>query len=81
MDGNLGTTNLLLGIMAAVSALQGLLLIGACIAGWKLYRQTTELMSVVEARHLAPTMSRVHVILDHVGAVAQRMRDDTERRT
>jgi hypothetical protein len=79
MDGNLGTTNLLLGIMAAVSALQGLLLIGACIAGWKLYRQTTELMSLVEARHVAPTMARVHVILDHVTAVAQRMRNDTEQ--
>ena len=79
MDGNLGTTNLLLGIMAAVSALQGLLLVGACIAGWKLYRRTTELMSLVEAQHVAPTMARVHVILDHVTAVAQRMRTDTEQ--
>ena len=77
MDGSLGTTNILLGIMAAVSALQGLLLIGACIAGWKLYRQTTELMSLVEARHVAPTMARVHGILDHVHAVTERMRDDT----
>ncbi len=33
MEGNLGTTNLLLGIMAAVSVLEALLLIGVGVAG------------------------------------------------
>ena len=35
--GNLDTTNLLLGIMAAVSVLEALLLIGVGIMAWKLY--------------------------------------------
>ena len=40
VEGNLNTTNLLLGIMAAVSVLEALLIVGLAIMGWKLYRQT-----------------------------------------
>ena len=79
MDGSLQTTNLLLGIMAAVSALEGLLLIGVCVAGWKLYRTVTTLATTVEERHIAPTLARVHVMVDEVSEVARRMRAETDQ--
>jgi len=79
MDGSLETTNILLGVMAAVSAIEGLLLIGLCIAGWKLYRTVTTLASTVEERHIAPTLARVHVMVDEISQVARRMRDETDQ--
>ena len=39
MAGELGTTNLLLGIMAAVSVLEALVIIGIGVAGFMVYRQ------------------------------------------
>jgi hypothetical protein len=38
---DLGTTNLLLGIMAVVSVLEALLLIGMGVGGFMLYRRVT----------------------------------------
>jgi len=37
MEGNLGTTNVILGIMAAVSVLEALLLVGVGVAGYLVY--------------------------------------------
>ncbi len=37
MSGELGTTNLLLGIMAAVSVLEALVIIGMGVAGFMVY--------------------------------------------
>ena len=79
MEAQLGTTNLLLGIMAAVSLLEALALIGAAIAGWTLYQRVTTLIAELERRHVTPAMSRVNVILDDVRAVTSRVRDETER--
>jgi len=79
MDGSLQTTNILLGIMAAVSAVEGLLLIGLCVAGWKFYRTVTMLAATVEERHIAPTLARVHVMVDEVSEVARRMRAETDQ--
>jgi hypothetical protein len=79
MEAQLGTTNLLLGIMAAVSLLEALALIGAGIAGWTLYQRVTTLITELETRHVTPAMSRVNVILDDVRAVTSRVRDETER--
>ena len=39
MAGNLGTTNLLLGIMAAVSVLEALVVIGIGVAAFMVYRR------------------------------------------
>ena len=51
---DLSTTNLLLGIMAAVSVLQGLVLIGAGVAGFLAYKRVTQLVTDLEARQIAP---------------------------
>jgi hypothetical protein len=79
MSGNLGTTNLLLGIMAAVSVLEGLLIVGVGLAAFLIYRRVTDLVTGLEARYVAPAMGRVNGILDDVKHVSAQVRNETER--
>jgi hypothetical protein len=79
MNAELGTTNLMLGIMAAVSVLEAILLIGAGIAGYMLYRRVSDLVSVLESRHVAPAMFRVNAILDDLKGVTATVKEETNR--
>jgi hypothetical protein len=79
MSGNLGTTNLLLGIMAAASVVEALLMVGVGVAALIVYRRVTDLVTGVEARHVAPAMRRVNAILDDVMHVSAQVREETER--
>jgi len=79
MEGNLGTTNLMLGIMAAVSVLEALLLIGVGVAGFLIYRRVMTIINELEARQIAPAMARVNAILDDVKHVSTRVKDEAER--
>jgi methyl-accepting chemotaxis protein len=76
---DLGTTNLLLGIMAAVSVLEALVLIGAAFAGYKAYRQVTQLVSDLETRQIAPVREKVEGILGDVKTVTARVSQQSER--
>ncbi len=76
---NLGTTNLLLGIMAAVSVLEALLLIGTGIAIYMVYSRVMALVETLEQRHVAPAMARVNAILDDVKDVSAKVKAETER--
>ena len=79
MSGELGTTNLLLGIMAAVSILEGLLIIGMGAVVFMIYRKVVALVDGIETRQVAPAMARVNAILDDVKAVTAKVKDETER--
>jgi hypothetical protein len=79
MEANLGTTNLLLGIMAAVSVLEALLIIGVGVGGFIMYRRVMDLVNVLESKHVAPAMGRVNAILDDVKSVTERVKEETER--
>jgi D-arabinose 1-dehydrogenase-like Zn-dependent alcohol dehydrogenase len=86
MAPELGTTNLLLGIMAAVSVLEALVVIGIGIAGFMAYREVMALVEKVtgiaqgiEARQVAPAMLRVNAILDDVKGVTAKVKEETER--
>jgi hypothetical protein len=86
MTGELGTTNLLLGIMAAVSVLEALVVIGMGIAGFMVYRKVAALVDTgmtlaqgIEARQVAPAMMRVNAILDDVKDVTAKVKEETER--
>ncbi len=79
MTGNLGTTNLLLGIMAAVSVLEALLVIGVGVAAFLVYRRVMDLVAGLETRQVAPAMARVNAILDDVKGVTAKVREETER--
>ena len=79
MQADLGTTNLLLGVMAVVSVLEALLLIGLGAAGLIVYRRVTRLLDELEQRHVAPAMVRVNAILDDVKGVTEKVKEETER--
>jgi hypothetical protein len=79
MEANLGTTNLLLAIMAAVSVLEALLLAGVGFAGFMIYRRVMELVDGLEKRQVAPAMARVNAILDDVKEVTSKVKSETER--
>ena len=79
VNGNLDTTNLWLGIMAAVSVLEALLLIGIGIGAFIMYRRVTQLVSELEARQIAPLRIKVDAILTDVKAVTARVSQQTER--
>ena len=79
MDGNLGTTNVILGIMAAVSVLEALLVIGIGVAGYMIYRRVMDLVNGIEERQVAPAMARVNAILDDVKVVSAKVKDEAER--
>jgi hypothetical protein len=79
VTGNLDTTNLLLGILAAVSVLEALVLIGAGVGGYLAYRRVMGLVNELEAKHVAPAMVRVNAILDDVKGVTNKVKEETER--
>jgi hypothetical protein len=86
MSAELGTTNLLLGIMAAVSVLEALVIIGLGIAGFMVYKRVMALVDSgmvlvqgLEARQVAPAMTRVNAILDDVKDVTAKVKEETER--
>jgi hypothetical protein len=79
MEPNLATINLELGILAAVSVLEGLVILGAGVAGFVLYRRVSELVATLEARHVAPVMAQVNAILQDVKDVTFKVKEDTER--
>jgi hypothetical protein len=79
METQLGTTNLFLGIMAVVSVLEALLLIGIGVAGFMAYRRVMTLVNSLEAQHVAPTMVRVNAILDDVKVVSAKVKEETQR--
>jgi len=77
--GNLDTTNVLLGIMAAVSVLEALLLIGLGVGGFMVYRRVMQLVNDLETRQIAPLREKVDSILLDVKTVTARVSEQTER--
>jgi hypothetical protein len=75
----LHTTNLFLGIMAVVSVLEALLLIGMGIGGFIVYRKVMQLVNDLEARQIAPLREKVDAILIDVKTVTARVSQQTER--
>ena len=79
MSGELGTTNLLLGIMAAASVIEALVIIGMGVAGFMAFRNVMVLVDGIERRQVAPAMAHVNAILDDVKTVTAKVREETER--
>jgi hypothetical protein len=76
---DLHTTNVLLGIMAAVSVLEALVLLGAAVGGFLAYRRAMQAVSDLEARQIAPLRARVDAILSDVKSVTARVSHQSER--
>jgi len=79
VTGDLGTTNMWLAMMAIVSVLEALLLIGMGVAGFYVYRRVMQLVNELEARQIAPVRERVDAILGDVKTVTARVSHQTER--
>lgn len=79
MSGNLDTTNVMLGIMAAVSVLEALVLIGIAVGGFMAYRRVMQLVADLETRQVAPLREKVDAILGDVKTVTARVTQQTER--
>jgi hypothetical protein len=77
--GNLDTTNFLVGIMAAVSVLEALVLIGIGIGGFMTYRRVMQLVEDLESRQIAPIREKVDAILGDVKTITTRVSQQTER--
>ncbi len=77
--GNLDTTNILLGIMAGVSVLEALLLIGIGVGGFMIYRRVMTLVEDLETRQIAPLREKADAILADVRTVTARVSQQTER--
>ena len=76
---DLHTTNTALIIMAVVSVLEALLLIGLGLGAFLIYRRVMQLMADLEARQIAPLREKVDAILGDVKAVTARVHHEAER--
>ena len=79
MGGDLSSLGVPLWIMAVVSVLQALLLIGIGVGGYLMYSRATTLMADLEARQIAPLREKVDAILTDVKGVTARVNQQTER--
>ena len=79
MPGSLDTTNTMLAIIAAVSLLQGLVLIGLGVAGWKVYRLATQTIREIDERRVKPIAAKVEGLVDRAHNVTERVHHITER--
>ena len=79
MPVDLSTTNLMLGILAAVSVIQLLALAAAAFMGYRLYSTAMETIREVEQRHVVPLVARANDILADVKGISARVNEQTER--
>ena len=79
MPVDLTTTNVLLGILATVSVLEALAVVGLFIGGYLLFRRMMTLIQGIEERQVAPAAARVNAILDDVKTVSDLARSAAER--
>lgn len=70
--GDLQTTNIALVVMAVVSVLEALVIIGMGIGAFLAYRRVMALVSDLEARHVAPLTAKANDILDDVKGITAR---------
>ena len=79
MTPDLGTTNMWLAIMAIVSVLEALLLIGVGVGAFLAYRRVMQLVGDLETRQIAPLREKVEGILGDVKTVTASVSHQTER--
>lgn len=76
---DLNSLSVPLWIMAVVSVLQALLLIGMGVAGYVVYSRVMTLVADLEARQIAPIREKVDAILADVKGITARVSQQTER--
>lgn len=79
MPPDLTTTNVLLGIPAAVSLLEAAGVVGVFLGAFLIYRRVMQVVESIEDRQVAPAIARVNAILDDVKDVTSTVRHETGR--
>ena len=79
MPGDLQSLSTPLWIMAIVSVLQALLLIGIGVGGYLMYSRVMTLVNDLETRQIAPVREKVDKILADVNTITSRVAHQTER--
>ena len=79
MTGNFATTNVLLGIMAAVSVLEALAVIGVFLGTFLLYRRLLRVIAGIEERQVAPATARINAILDDFKEMSSTVKEEAGR--
>ena len=83
MDPNIAevlrTTNIWVAVIAIVSVIQGLVLIGVGVGAFLAYRKVMALLNDLETRQIAPLRAKVEGILADVKSVTARVSHQTER--
>ena len=77
--GDVGSLSIPLWIMAIVSILQALVLIGIGVAGYLVYSRVTTLVTDIEARQITPIREKVDAILVDVKGITARASHQAER--
>ena len=77
--GDLQSLSVPLWIMAVVSVLQALLLIGIGVAGYLAYSRVMTVVNDLETRQIAPLREKADAILADVKSVTARVSQQTER--
>lgn len=77
--GDLSSLSTPLWIMAIVSVLQALLIIGMGIGGYLMYSRMTTMMADLETRQIAPLREKADAILADVKSITARVSQQTER--
>jgi hypothetical protein len=78
MAPDLTTTNVLLGVMAAVSLLEAMAVLGVLLGGFLMFR-VVQVVGSNEERQVAPAVTRVNAILDDVKGVTSTIRQQSGR--
>ena len=77
--GDLSSLSVPLWIMAVVSVLQALFVMGLGVAGYLVYSRVMTLITDLEARQIAPLREKVDAILTDVQGITARVNQQTER--
>ena len=77
--GDLHTANVALIVMAVVSVLEALVLIGIAVAGFVVYRRIMQLVNDLEERQIAPVRAKLDAILGDVKILTARVSEEAER--
>jgi hypothetical protein len=79
--GSLETTNLILGILAAVSVVEVALLIGFSVAAYRLYTEAMRAIREIEGRQIAPLVAKVNALMLRVDQILVDVNNITARVT
>lgn len=76
---DLSTTNIWLGVLAVVSALECLIIVGVGVMGVMLYRRAKALIDRAESAYIAPLAARVNAVADEAREVVRKVQHVEEK--